>query len=54
LLQPSSRGEREITDLNNIYINRKKLKFNILKSWWLDAGTHESLFKANKHFYERS
>jgi glucose-1-phosphate thymidylyltransferase len=54
LLQPSSRGEREITDLNNIYINRKKLKFNILKSWWLDAGTHESLFNANKHFYERS
>ncbi|ULT56482.1 NTP transferase domain-containing protein [Neobacillus drentensis] len=54
LIKPSSRGEKEITDINNLYIKRKELKFDILKSWWLDAGTHESLFKANKHFYERS
>ncbi|WP_251555550.1 sugar phosphate nucleotidyltransferase [Neobacillus muris] len=53
-LQPSSRGEKEITDLNNLYIKRKQLDFDILKSWWLDAGTHEALFKANQHFYERS
>lgn len=53
LLQPSSRGEKEITDLNNLYINRKELKYDILKSWWLDAGTHEALFDANIHFYEK-
>lgn len=52
-LHPSSRGEKEITDLNNLYINRNGLRFGILKSWWLDAGTHNALFKANKHFYER-
>lgn len=52
-LQPSSRGEKEITDLNNLYINRKALKYDILNSWWMDAGTHEALYKANKHFYER-
>jgi glucose-1-phosphate thymidylyltransferase len=52
-LHPSSRGEKEITDLNNLYIHRNELRFGILKSWWLDAGTHDALFKANKHFYER-
>jgi len=54
LLQPSNRREKEITDLNNLYIKRKQLHFDILKSWWLDAGTHEALFKANQHYYERS
>jgi glucose-1-phosphate thymidylyltransferase len=52
-LQPSSRGELEITDLNNLYINRKGLKYDVLKEWWIDAGTHEALFEANKHFFER-
>ena len=52
-LQPSERGEKEITDVNNLYINRKELRYDILKSWWLDAGTHEALFEANKHFYEK-
>jgi glucose-1-phosphate thymidylyltransferase len=54
LLKPSCRGEKEITDLNNLYIKRKGLKYDFLTSWWLDAGTHEALFKANKHFYERN
>jgi glucose-1-phosphate thymidylyltransferase len=52
-LQPSDRGELEITDLNNLYIKRNNLSYDILKSWWLDAGTHEALFKANKHFFEK-
>jgi glucose-1-phosphate thymidylyltransferase len=52
-LKPSIRGEKEITDLNNLYINRKGLKYDFLRSWWLDAGTHEALFQANKHFFER-
>jgi glucose-1-phosphate thymidylyltransferase len=47
-LQPSKRGEIEITDLNNIYLNLKELKVKILKrgNAWLDAGTHDSLLQA--------
>ncbi|OLS34077.1 sugar phosphate nucleotidyltransferase [Bacillus sp. MRMR6] len=52
-LHSSYRGEKEITDLNNLYINRNGLSFGILKCWWLDAGTHDALYKANKHFYEK-
>ena len=51
-LHPSNRGEFEITDLNNLYIQRNELNYNILKGWWLDAGTHDALFQANKHFFE--
>jgi glucose-1-phosphate thymidylyltransferase len=47
-LKPSKRGEVEITDVNNAYIKEKKLKYIMLKSDWTDAGTFESLFKANK------
>lgn len=47
-LQPSSRGELEITDVNNAYIANGKLTFDILHGWWTDAGTHESLMKANE------
>ncbi|MBN2028793.1 NTP transferase domain-containing protein [bacterium] len=46
-LKPSQRGELEITDVNNIYIEKGKMTFDILKGWWTDAGTFESLFKAN-------
>ncbi|HWO75387.1 MAG TPA: sugar phosphate nucleotidyltransferase [Bacillus sp. (in: firmicutes)] len=51
-LSPSERGELEITDLNNLYINRNELNYDILSGWWLDAGTHEALYNANKHFFE--
>jgi glucose-1-phosphate thymidylyltransferase len=47
-LKPSQRGELEITDVNNAYIQQKALTFNILKGWWTDAGTHPSLIKANE------
>jgi len=47
-LKPSSRGELEITDVNNSYIQRNALSFDILKGWWTDAGTFESLSLANK------
>jgi glucose-1-phosphate thymidylyltransferase len=50
-LQPSSRGELEITDLNNLYIDKYGLHYDILQGWWLDAGTHEALFEANKYFF---
>ena len=46
-LEPSDRGELEITDVNNAYIKKGKMTFEILNGWWTDAGTFESLFKAN-------
>jgi len=47
-LKPSGRGELEITDVNNAYISANELKYDILKGWWTDAGTHASLTKANE------
>lgn len=47
-LKPSARGELEITDVNNAYIEWGELSFDILKGWWTDAGTHSSLTKANE------
>ncbi|MCK5159946.1 MAG: NTP transferase domain-containing protein [Candidatus Aureabacteria bacterium] len=46
-LTPSKRKELEITDVNNAYINNGTMKFEILKGWWTDAGTIESLYHAN-------
>jgi len=47
-LKPSARGELEITDVNNAYIKREALSFDILQGWWTDAGTHPSLAWANE------
>ena len=47
MLKPSARGELEITDVNNSYIAEGKLSFSILEGWWTDAGTFESLLRAN-------
>jgi glucose-1-phosphate thymidylyltransferase len=47
-LKPSARGELEITDVNNAYIARNELTYDILEGWWTDAGTHASLAKANE------
>lgn len=47
-LVPSQRGELEITDVNNAYIQRSELTYDILDGWWTDAGTHTSLLKANQ------
>lgn len=46
-LKPSSRGELEITDVNNAYIERGQLTYDVLEGWWTDAGTFESLFHAS-------
>jgi glucose-1-phosphate thymidylyltransferase len=46
-LKPSDRGELEITDVNNAYIEKGKMHYDILDGWWTDAGTIESLHKAN-------
>jgi glucose-1-phosphate thymidylyltransferase len=48
-LQPSYRGEYEITDVNNRYMQRERLTFNVLQGWWTDAGTLESLLRANQY-----
>ena len=42
-LKPSGRGELEITDVNNFYIEEGKLTYEILDGWWTDAGTFDSL-----------
>jgi len=47
-LKPSGRGELEITDVNNAYIRKSTLTYNILKGWWTDAGTPSSLLRANE------
>ena len=47
-LKPSGRGELEITDVNNAYIARGDLTFDVLPGWWTDAGTFESLKHANE------
>ena len=46
-LEPSGRGELEVTDLNNMYMKRGELRYGILDGWWTDAGTFESLLKAS-------
>ncbi len=46
-LEPSSRGELEITDVNNTYLRRGDLTHSILDGWWTDAGTFDSLLRAN-------
>jgi glucose-1-phosphate thymidylyltransferase len=45
-LKPSGRGELEITDVNNAYLQRGDLTYEILEGWWTDAGQFESLHRA--------
>jgi glucose-1-phosphate thymidylyltransferase len=45
-LKPSGRGELEITDINNMYLEEGTLTYSILDGWWADAGTFESLRRA--------
>jgi glucose-1-phosphate thymidylyltransferase len=46
-LKPSDRGEMEITDVNNEYLRRGNLTYDILDGWWTDAGTFDSLLRAS-------
>ena len=46
-LRPSGRGELEITDVNNAYIERNEMTWDVLEGWWTDAGTFESLLLAS-------
>lgn len=45
-LSPSARGELEITDVNNMYLEKGELEYSVLKGWWTDAGTFGSLHRA--------
>ena len=52
-LKPSGRGELEITDVNNVYIKKGKMTYNVLDGWWADAGASiERLLKVNTMVYE--
>ncbi len=46
-LKPSERGELEISDVNNYYVKSGRMTYDLLKGWWTDAGTFESLLRAN-------
>jgi glucose-1-phosphate thymidylyltransferase len=46
-LKPSGRGELEITDVNNFYLQEGSLTYEVLDGWWTDAGAFESLLRAN-------
>ncbi len=46
-LKPSGRGELEITDVNNAYIERNDMTHATIDGWWSDAGTFDSLLRTN-------
>jgi glucose-1-phosphate thymidylyltransferase len=46
-LKPSNRGELEITDVNNAYIEQGTMTCEVLDGWWTDAGTFASLHRAS-------
>jgi glucose-1-phosphate thymidylyltransferase len=46
-LNPSRRGELEITDVNNAYVKLGQLRYDILPGFWTDSGTFDSLLRAN-------
>ncbi len=51
--KPSWRNELEITDVNNIYIKNKAMRWAKLRGYWGDAGTFQSLFQVNKYWAEK-
>ena len=46
-LKPSGRGELEITDVNNVYLEKNELRYDILDGYWTDCGLPETLYKAS-------
>jgi glucose-1-phosphate thymidylyltransferase len=47
-LTPSARGELEVTDINNMYLDEGALTYSVLEGWWTDAGTFDSLRRATE------
>lgn len=52
--KPSARGEMEITDVNNRYIEKGNLRWAELKGFWSDAGTFKSLFLASRYWAKKA
>jgi len=52
-LKPSKRGELEITDLNNWYLKKGELEVAMVKGEWIDAGTFDSLLRAQNFAKEK-
>jgi len=52
-LRPSERGEFEITDAIDYYVKQGKCYYNLIKGFWSDAGTFESLFKSSKFLFDK-
>ncbi len=52
-LKPSSRGELEITDAIDHYVRQGICSYNIIKGFWSDAGTFESLHKSSNFIYDK-
>jgi glucose-1-phosphate thymidylyltransferase len=46
-LKPSDRGELEITDVNNEYIRRGNMTYEVINGWWADCGSFEALLRSN-------
>jgi len=53
-LKSSARGELEISDVNNTYIQRGQMTYEILDGWWTDAGLPETLYRAAMLVRERA
>ena len=53
-IKPSPRGEMEITSVNNAYIERSQLMFDICEGRWTDAGTFDSWMEASKLMFENN
>jgi glucose-1-phosphate thymidylyltransferase len=51
--KPSWRNELEITDVNNIYIQKKIMNWSMLDGFWSDAGTFQSLFMTNEYWAKK-
>lgn len=52
-LEPSDRGEYEITDVNEIYHEQGELSYEVIDSEWFDVGTPEGLFRASEYAREQ-
>lgn len=52
-LKPSARGELEVSDLNTLYAQNGELFWSELKGFWSDAGTFDSLLKANNYWAKK-
>lgn len=52
-IKPSGRGELEITDVNNCYIQNQTMQWSVLEGFWSDAGTFDSLFLSSCYWAEK-